>query len=38
MDEIFLVLDESGAKGYSNNPESEDGELGVMAGYHLTTE
>lgn len=35
MDEIFLVLDESGAKGYSNNPESEDGELGVMAGYLL---
>lgn len=35
MNEIFLVLDESGAKGYSNNPESEDGELGVMAGYLL---
>ncbi|MGA8864002.1 MAG: hypothetical protein WB444_09345 [Gallionella sp.] len=33
MKEIVFVLDESGAKGYSDNVESTPGELGVMAGY-----
>lgn len=33
MEEVVFVLDESGAKGYSNNVESTPGELGVMAGY-----
>lgn len=33
MNEIVLVLDESGAKGYSDNQESYAGELGVMAGF-----
>lgn len=33
MTEVILVLDESGAKGYSDNQENYPGELGVMAGY-----
>lgn len=35
---IVLILDESGAKGYSNNAESVPGELGVMAGYLISYE
>lgn len=30
---IYLVCDESGAKGYDNKPESDEAELGVMAGF-----
>lgn len=33
MRKINFILDESGAKGYSNNIESIPGELGVIAGY-----
>jgi len=33
MDTIYLIIDESGAKGYSDKPESYAGEVGVMAGY-----
>lgn len=35
MEEIVFVVDESGAKGYSNNKEQYPGELGVVAGYML---
>lgn len=35
MNKIFLVADESGAKGYSTTQEREPGELGIMAGYML---
>lgn len=30
---MILVIDESGAKGYSSNREADPGELGVMAGF-----
>lgn len=33
MNEMLLVLDESGAKGYSDNQEVHPGEFGVMAGF-----
>ena len=33
MEEIYLVIDESGAKGYSDNVESFEGEIGLMAGF-----
>ncbi|UAA39123.1 hypothetical protein KIH87_01785 [Paraneptunicella aestuarii] len=33
MDTFVLVLDESGAKGYSNNQEVLENEFGVMAGF-----
>ncbi|QKE61884.1 hypothetical protein HNE05_00370 [Aquipseudomonas campi] len=32
MEKHYLIIDESGAKGYSRNPEQSDGELGVMTG------
>lgn len=35
MQTVLLVLDESGAKGYDNNEEQHQGELGVMAGFAL---
>lgn len=38
MKTVVLVLDESGAKGYSTNPEATEGELGVMAGYLVPDE
>jgi len=33
MEEMFFVIDESGAKGYSKNTESFPGEFGVASGY-----
>lgn len=36
MDNMVLVLDESGAKGYAKTKEKTDGELGVMAGFLYT--
>jgi hypothetical protein len=36
MENMVLVLDESGAKGYAKNDEKYDGEVGVMAGYLYT--
>lgn len=33
MEKIILVIDESGAKGYSDQQESYSGEVGVMAGF-----
>lgn len=33
MNQVIFVMDESGAKGYSDNIESTPGEFGVMAGY-----
>jgi len=33
LEKIFLVIDESGAKGYSDNREKHFGEVGVMAGF-----
>ena len=38
MKEVIFVLDESGAKGYSDNTERYLGELGVVAGYLLPSE
>ena len=38
MAKVVFVLDESGAKGYSDNTESELGELGVMAGYLIPSD
>lgn len=35
MDEVVFIVDESGAKGYSDKQEHIPGELGVMAGYLL---
>ena len=32
---VLLILDESGAKGYDDNKEQHQGELGVMAGFAL---
>lgn len=32
MNQMFLICDESGAKGYSSNHESFIGEIGIMAG------
>lgn len=33
MEKIYLIIDESGAKGYSNNQEQELAELGLILGY-----
>lgn len=33
MKKVFLIIDESGAKGYADNKEQYAGEIGVMAGY-----
>ena len=33
MDKVILVVDESGAKGYSKQKEKYPGEIGVMAGF-----
>jgi len=33
MDNIYLIIDESGAKGYSDNIENTLGEFGIMVGY-----
>lgn len=33
MEKIYLIIDESGAKGYSDNQEQELGELGLILGY-----
>ncbi|MDD3465533.1 MAG: hypothetical protein PHE67_00170 [Campylobacterales bacterium] len=38
MTEIYMVIDESGAKGYSDNQEKEPGELGVAAGFLVPKE
>lgn len=35
METVLLVMDESGAKGYDDNQEQQQGELGVMAGFAL---
>lgn len=35
MSKIFLICDESGAKGFSDNQEQHDGQFGIMAGYFL---
>lgn len=35
METVMLVMDESGAKGYDDNQEQEQGEFGVMAGFAL---
>ena len=35
MDQLVFVMDESGAKGYSDNTEAEPFELGVAAGFLL---
>lgn len=36
MENMVLVVDESGAKGYATNDEKYEGEVGVMAGYLYT--
>lgn len=36
--DFILVIDESGAKGYSDKEEKNDGEIGLMAGYLLRKE
>lgn len=33
MGKHYLIIDESGAKGYSKKPEQKDGEFGVMTGF-----
>lgn len=38
MEKYYLIIDESGAKGYSKNPEQHDGEFGVMAGFLMPGE
>lgn len=38
MQRVILVIDESGAKGYSDKTESSLGELGVMAGFLIPKE
>lgn len=35
METVLLVLDESGAKGYDDKQEQQQGEFGVMAGFAL---
>lgn len=35
MEKVYLICDESGAKGYSDKEEVFSGEVGVMAGYLL---
>lgn len=35
MTDVYLVLDESGAKGFAKNKESIAGESGVVAGYFV---
>jgi hypothetical protein len=36
MGQVVFVVDESGAKGYSDNMEMSPGEIGVMAGYFVS--
>ncbi|QXI04415.1 hypothetical protein HU718_020525 [Pseudomonas tensinigenes] len=38
MENHYLIIDESGAKGYSKNPEKYDGEFGAMAGFLMSSE
>jgi len=38
MGHIYLIIDESGAKGYSKNRESYAGEFGIMAGFFIQGE
>jgi hypothetical protein len=38
MKQIQFIIDESGAKGYSDNTEAVPGELGVMAGFLIPEE
>lgn len=38
MKSVIFVVDESGAKGYSDNTETVPGELGLMAGYFIPQE
>ncbi len=38
MSKVILVIDESGAKGYSDRPETAVGEFGVMVGYLVPEE
>lgn len=38
MKSVTLIIDESGAKGYSDNQETEVGEFGVMSGYLIPDE
>jgi len=33
LEKVFLIIDESGAKGYSDKGETYPGEIGVMAGF-----
>lgn len=33
MENVFLIIDESGAKGYSDKQEQSQGEFGLMVGY-----
>ena len=35
MNEIYLICDESGSKGFSDNDEQFDGDFGLFAGYFL---
>lgn len=37
MEKHYLIIDESGAKGYSKNPEKYDGEFGAMAGFLMSS-
>jgi hypothetical protein len=36
MSKIYLICDESGSKGFSDNAEKFEGEFGLFAGYFLT--
>lgn len=38
MAKHYLIIDESGSKGYSKKPEQSDGELGVMTGFLIPDE
>lgn len=38
MSEIYLICDESGSKGFSDNTETFEGEFGLFAGYFLDSE
>ncbi len=38
MIKTYLICDESGAKGFSDNDEKFEGEFGIFAGYFLTEE
>ena len=35
METVYFIVDESGAKGFASNTESELGELGIAAGYFV---